>query len=135
MADLFLLAVKSRGEATFEIGERMRCPNCSGVGGHNVHDFETGVVSDYEGSDCAECDGMGYWWMTTHGYRAHPWGTTPMLCHYDGSVSFAFPPGLPGTMPSDAIDLFPAKQSKSIVSSGKSLLQSLGLLPKVVRRL
>lgn len=121
MTDLFLLAVKSRGEATFEIGERMRCPECAG---------------ELDKIVCAECDDTGYWWITSSGYRAYPFRTWNLDDIYDGSDYDAPKPlSMLDTMPEDAIDLFPAKQSKSIVSSGKSLLQSLGLLPKVVRRL
>lgn len=73
MSDLFLIAHKVRGEPAFDVAARMRCPHCNGVGGCNVPDFETGIVTDYEGSSCHECDGLGYWWIIpTSGHRAYP---------------------------------------------------------------
>lgn len=125
MADLYLLAVKSRGEPSFEIGERMVCPECIGGGHPNCLEV-----------DCVECDGEGFWWITTSGYRAHPFRTWSLDDIYDGSDYDAPKPmSMLDTMPEDAIDLFPAKKPIPLSSSGKSLLQSLGLLPKVVRRL
>lgn len=54
MSELFLIAHKVRGEATFDIAERMQCPHCS------------------EG--CVECDALGYWWIIgTSGHRAYPY--------------------------------------------------------------
>lgn len=74
MSEPFLILHKVRGEPAFDIATRIRCPVCQGVGGHNVPDFETGVVSDYEGWSCEECNGEGFWWIIpTSGHRAYPW--------------------------------------------------------------
>lgn len=127
MTSLHLIAVKSRGEASFEIAEKHPCPECAAL-----HDKADPGMEVY----CPECDSLGFWWITNHGYRAHPFRTWDLDDLYDGSDYDAPKPiSMLDTMPDDAIDLFPAKQSKSIVSSGKSLLAALGLLPKVVRRL
>lgn len=74
MSELYLICHLVRSEPAFDIATRMRCPLCQGVGGHKVPDFETGVVSDYDGSPCHECDGEGYWWIIpTSGHRAYPY--------------------------------------------------------------
>lgn len=131
MADLYLLAIKSRGEATFEIGEKLHCPECGG------YPFG-GYPENLEGPGCAECDNSGFWWITNHGYRAHPWAYWNLAyAIFNGEKKLHDSQDI-HILPDDFDswpDLFPAKQSKSIISSGKSLLQSLGLLPKVVRRL
>lgn len=122
MSDFFLIAIKSRGEATFDIAEKMSCPECVARYGSPL--------------GCPECEALGFWWITTAGYRAHPFRTWDMNDIYDGSDYDAPKPmSMLDTMPEHAIDLFPVKQSKSIVSGGKSLLAALGLIPKVVRRL
>lgn len=118
MSDLFLIAIKSRGEPAFDIAEKMICPICEG------------------GAECVECDFEGFWWITTAGYRAHPFRTWDMEDIYDGlDYDAPKPMSMLDTMPEDAVDLFPMKQSKSVFSGGKSLLAALGLIPKVVRRL
>lgn len=134
MTDLFLIAIKSRGEAAFDIAEKLPCPECS----RQVPDLLAPQViyTAIKMDGCAECDGLGFWWITTAGYRAYPFRTWDMDDIYDGSDYDAPKPmSMLDTMPEDAIDLFPAKKPIPLSSSGKSLLQSLGLLPKVVRRL
>lgn len=125
MTDLFLLAVKSRGQPTFEIGERMACPEC---------DEGNGRVKEMY---CEECADEGYWWITNSGYRAHPFRTWNLDDIYDGSDYDAPKPmNMLDTMPDDAPDLFPCNASpKSSPFSGKALLAKLGLIQKVVRRL
>lgn len=115
MAELYLVAHKVRGEAAFDITERVHCP-----------------VTTPEASPCAHCDcDIGYWYITTTGHRAHPYWEHPL---YDILQDLRFDGDVP-EMPEDAVDLFPANPSAKILSSGKSLLSALGLLPKVVRRL
>ncbi len=114
---MYLIVVKSRGEPSFEIADKFNCPECN------------------EG--CPECNGSGSWWITTSGYRAHPYRYWDMDDIYDGSDYDAPKPmHMLDKMPEDAIDLFPTRQApKDNPSSGKSLLAALGLLPKVQRRL
>lgn len=60
MSELFLIAHRVRGEATFDIAQRMTCPECDDVG-------------------CVECDTLGYWWIIgTSGHRAYPWQFTSL---------------------------------------------------------
>lgn len=123
---LYLIAIKSRGEATFDIAERMTCPECKGM--------HLDQISE-QGFECSECD-EGFWWITTAGHRAHPFRTWDMDDIYDGSDYDAPKPmSMLDTMPEDAIDLYQLRAAKIITSSGKSLLVALGLIPKIVRRL
>lgn len=74
MSEPHLILHRVRGEPAYDIAIKLRCPNCQGVGGHNVQDFETGEVTDYEGFDCDECSGNGFWWIIpTSGHRAYPY--------------------------------------------------------------
>lgn len=124
----FLIAHKVRGEPAFDIAIKQRCAICSGVGGHNVPDFETGLVSDYEGSACNECDGEGFWWIcSTSGHRAYPWWSIPL--DYlnsgldDGCAIDKVPEMPPGIPDHYTINASPKAQA----STGRSLLAALGL--------
>ncbi len=59
MNELFLIAHKVRGAATFDVAEKMECPLCE--------------------AGCVECDGMRFWWIVgTSGHRAYPWRWWPL---------------------------------------------------------
>lgn len=63
--ELFLIAHKVRGEATFDVATRMSCPICE----------------DFEGTNhgCPECDNEGFWWIIpTSGHRAYPYWSKPL---------------------------------------------------------
>lgn len=135
MSNPYLIAHKVRGEPAFDIATQMRCPNCQGVGGPNVLDFETGKDPGYEGYDCIECDGQGYWWIIpTSGHRAYPYWHKELECITeivdleDGKFAFKeeyveMPPDLPDhyTAPAEP------KLSPKTTQSGKALLATLGL--------
>lgn len=105
--DLFLIAHRVRGEPAFDVAERMRCPNCQGIGGYKVADFETGEVTDYEGSSCVECDGLGYWWIIpTSGHRAYPFWTDSLQWYMDEMCNVP-------EMPSSCPDHYPTRHSSS----------------------
>ena len=62
MSELFLVAHKVRGEATFDVAERMLCPECQGNSSKGREPYV-----------CFECDDLGYWWIIpTSGHRAYP---------------------------------------------------------------
>ena len=124
---MYLIAVKSRGEPSFEIAERMTCPECNGIYLDQISE---------KGFECGEC-AEGYWWITNNGHRAYPFRYWDMDDIYDGSDYDAPKPiSMLDTMPEDAVDLYPTRSSpKAESSSGKQLLLQLGLIPKVVRRL
>lgn len=131
MVDLYLIAHRCRGEATFDVAERIRCGICGGVGGHNVLDFETGESTDYEGSDCVECDGVGFWWiLSTCGYRAHPWWSC--LIEELDFLNGKHPDEYLGVMPTDSLDCFPinSPSHKSLPDRSNDLLAKLNLIPK-----
>lgn len=136
---LYLIAHLCRGEPTFDIAVRQSCGICQGVGGHMVPDFETGVTTDYEGSPCVECDGLGYWWiLATPGYRAYPWWTCRVqdLSEYQytgkGYASMWNDVDHPCKFPpADAIDVFACndRPSQTATPTGaKALLAKLGLI-------
>lgn len=101
-SDLFLIAHRVRGEPAFDIAEQMVCSVCNGTGGKETM------------TDCIECNGYSYWWIIpTSGHRAYPYASTIMLCHEDNSISFSFPPGMPGQMPSNWPDHYPPRHSSS----------------------
>ena len=92
------------------------------------------------GRGCAECEDLGFWWITNSGYRAYPYRTWDMDYIYDGMLTddatgesnvYAGSQRCPPTQSTSS----PHKQSKPTPSSGRSLLATLGLLPKIHRRL
>lgn len=77
MSELYLIAHKVSGEPAFDVAERMTCPECDGD-----RYLSNGII-DITGDDgmvpCAECDGLGYWWIIpTSGHRAYPYCTIPL---------------------------------------------------------
>lgn len=57
---LLVAALAKCGE-DYKVEENKKaCKNCNGIGGYQVPHFETGIISDYEGASCAECNGTGY---------------------------------------------------------------------------
>lgn len=77
MSELYLIAHKVSGEPAFDVAERMTCPECDGD-----RYLSNGII-DITGDDgmvpCAECDGLGYWWIIpTSGHRAHPYWQLPL---------------------------------------------------------
>ena len=62
MSELFLVAHKVRGKATFDVAVQMSCPECNGTGWASLD------------IGCMECEGGGYWWIIpTSGHRAYPY--------------------------------------------------------------
>lgn len=73
MTELYLIAHKVRGEATFDIGQHLECKVCQGIGGHDPR------KNDYEGPPCHACEGEGFWWIIpTSGHRAYPFWSAPL---------------------------------------------------------
>lgn len=95
MPDLYLIAHKVRGEAAFDVAEQLECPHCKGDGL---------LMDGDEESRCAECEGLGFWWiLSTSGYRAHPWSWVELsqLLEWAGlDINRQL------EMPSDALDCF-----------------------------
>lgn len=120
-SDLYLVAHKVHGAPAFDIACKIDCPEC--------------ITWPNSSSGCFECDQLGFWWIIpTSGHRAYPFAHTIMLCHEDQSISFAFPPGEPGTMPPSLPDHY----HTSTESSAPSLLSRLNLKltpqPPIARR-
>lgn len=110
MTDLYLIAHKVRGEATFDVAHRL-------------------MIGDEEG-----------WVLTTCGYRAHPWWSVPLVDIDDTfEFDPASPHFTPGPMPPDALDCFHCNRPHEAppATSGRDLLKALGLLPvpEKVRRI
>jgi hypothetical protein len=64
MTKMYLIAHKVRGEAAFDIAERMKCPICDPI--------RQGL--DESSVGCEECSFEGYWWIIpTSGHRAYPY--------------------------------------------------------------
>lgn len=114
--NLYLIAHKVRGEAAFDVAERMDCPMCQGSGNNS---WDEG---------CVECDGLGYWWIIpTSGHRAHPYTWTEI-----DLFKKSLAPGMFEAMPPSWPDHYPCNKSPT-----QPLLHLLGLLrkePKVTRR-
>lgn len=84
MTELFLIAHCVRGEAAFDIAEKMDCPHCTDFDGPQT-------------KECFDCEELGYWWIIpTSGHRAFPFGWQP-LDTLDLAPGFAkpMPPGWP----------------------------------------
>lgn len=134
MTDPFLILHKVRNAPAFDIAEKLRCPECNGVGGYMVKDFETGEVTDYEGASCDECEGQGFWWIIpTSGHRAYPVDFTP-LNHLIESESEAKVLGSVTTytrpeIPLDWPDHYPTRFSPS--TPALDLISALGIKPSV----
>ena len=131
MTEPYLIAHKVRGEAAFDIAERLQCPLCSGEAYHP------------ETSDpCDECSGEGYWWIIpTSGHRARPWWSARLdgLGRYS-DIGFILDEadGMPEGWPDHySINDRPAKPSTEDKAKGRNLLTQLGLArpkPSIVRR-
>lgn len=100
---LFLVAHKVRGSATFDIAEQFQCTECHTNG-------------------CAECDDLGYWWITsTYGHRVYPFYYSKLSEDLMEILSY---------MPNDCLDHFHlinrSRSTKESSSSAKSFLTQLG---------
>lgn len=132
MTELFLIAHKCRGEPTFDIAERLRCPECEA----HAQAFDDGSFT----WGCDECAGEGYWWiLSTCGYRAYPWWSCELLNLMDeGNGTYIKDISI--QLPPDARDCFAINDRghKPIPDSRPAdLLTKLGLVPKhaPIRRL
>lgn len=154
MSDLYLIAHKVRGEAAFDVAERMRCPVCEPI----MQGLDHGSAPN----TCSECDGEGFWWIIpTSGHRAHPywftelkiWNSLLSLCDQSNwpdmkSEEFTGYTAamdeihqlandlIPCPMPIDWPDHYPLKKSSPALKfdnaiAGNNLLAKLGLLKPI----
>lgn len=140
MTELYLIAHRCRGEATFDVAERMPCPKCAG------YPFG-GYPEDLDGPGCIECDNEGFWWiLSTCGYRAYPFWYDLLNDIFNDSAAPKSEEGIKGVMqdilfdcPTTALDCFPinSPSHKSLPDRSNDLLAKLGLTPKLppLRRL
>jgi hypothetical protein len=67
VSELYLIAHSVRGEAAFDVAEKMECPHC-------VEGIDQVIYG------CLECDQLGYWWIIpTSGHRAYPYWFVNLL--------------------------------------------------------
>ncbi|SRR6266566_1338231 len=89
----YLIIHKVRGEAAFDVAIKMACPECLG-------DTFAPLKDGKYGGGCAECDGLGYWWIIpTSGHRAYPYWNEKTLHSILGEemswITGSMPPTLP----------------------------------------
>ena len=93
MADLYLIAHCVRGEAAFDVAEKMVCPHCLG-------DYD---IDRDEESLCFDCEDLGYWWIIpTSGHRAWPYWDLPL-----GALMNDTAESFPLILPERTLDIVP----------------------------
>lgn len=132
MTDFYLIAHRCRGEATFDVAERVVCPECNGET-YKAPSYGDDSVSLEVG--CEECAHEGFWWiLSTCGYRAHPWWSVSLdrtesgLLYVEGNcITHKLP-----EMPPTTLDCFPinSPSHKSPPNRSNDLLAKLNLIPK-----
>jgi hypothetical protein len=119
MTDLFLIAHKVRGEATFDVATQMECPHC--VNGQVV------AINKDELIACHECDSLGYWWIIpTSGHRAYPWWHQALDGLGQGSDIGFWPDPIIDEMPSALPDHYTTKAEPKI-----DLASALGIMARI----
>jgi RecJ-like exonuclease len=119
MSELYLVAHKANGAATFDVAVRQPCPHCNPAGVVDV--------------GCDECDGTGYWWITsTGGWRVYPWwfqALSELYCNTQEETPLDFAK----YMPPESRELYnplatrETKLTKQSSADGKALLATLGI--------
>lgn len=120
MSEPFLILHRVRGQPAFDIAHQMPCP----------------LTPPHH--DCAECNDTGYWWiLSTCGYRAYPYWYSEL----HESILDELYDKMPVFMPENAPDCFACndrpqrEESYAVKAKAAGLLQSLGLIKKIERRL
>ena len=122
MTDLYLIAHRAHDTASFDVAERLACPECS----KQIPDLEFPEVkyTAIKVDGCDECDGLGYWWIgATSGWRMYPW----WWIDFDELAKGFIWEEVVKMMPPHARSLFNASATPPKPSGPSSLLAALGL--------